>query len=59
MWYIHTVEYYSVMKKERRPDTMWMKLENIMLRRQTLGDSEGQGRLAFCGPRGHKESDMT
>ena len=38
---------------------MWMKLENIMLRRQTLGDSEGQGRLAFCGPRGHKESDMT
>ena len=25
---------------------------------QTLGDSEGRGRLAFCGPWGHKESDM-
>ena len=26
---------------------------------QTLGDSEGQGSLACCSPRGHKESDMT
>ena len=26
---------------------------------QTLGDSEGQGRLACCSPWGHKESDMT
>ena len=24
---------------------------------QTLGDSEGQGSLAFCSPWGHKESD--
>ena len=24
---------------------------------QTPGDSEGQGRLAFCSPRGHKELD--
>ena len=23
---------------------------------QTLGDGEGQGSLAFCSPRGHKES---
>ena len=26
---------------------------------QTLGDGEGQGRLACCGPWGCKESDMT
>ena len=26
---------------------------------QTLVDSEGQGSLACCSPRGHKESDMT
>ena len=25
---------------------------------QTLEDSEGQKSLAFCSPRGHKESDM-
>ena len=27
--------------------------------RQTLGDGEGQGRLASCSPWGHKEPDMT
>ena len=26
---------------------------------QTLGDSEGQGILTCCSPRGHKELDMT
>ena len=26
---------------------------------QALGDGEGQGSLAFCGPWGHKESDTT
>ena len=26
---------------------------------QALGDSEGQGSLVCCGPRGRKESDMT
>ena len=26
---------------------------------QTLGDSEGQGKLACCSPWSHKESDMT
>ena len=26
---------------------------------QTPGDSEGQGRLAWYSPWGHKESDMT
>ena len=26
---------------------------------QTLGDSEGPGRLACCSPQGHKASDMT
>ena len=26
---------------------------------QTLGDNEGQGSLACCSPRGHKDSNMT
>ena len=26
---------------------------------QALGGGEGQGSLAFCSPRGHKESAMT
>ena len=26
---------------------------------QALGDGVGQGRLACCSPRGHKESDTT
>ena len=26
---------------------------------QTSGDSEGQGSLVCCSPRGHKESDTT
>ena len=26
---------------------------------QTLGDSEGQGSLAYCSPWGYKESDTT
>ena len=26
---------------------------------QALGDGEGQGSLACCGPWGHKESDTT
>ena len=26
---------------------------------QVLGDGEGQGSLACCSPRGHKESDKT
>ena len=26
---------------------------------QTLGDSEGQGSLACCSPRGRKQSDST
>ena len=27
--------------------------------KQTLGDSEGQGSLSYCSPRGHKESNTT
>ena len=27
--------------------------------RWTLGVGDGQGRLAYCGPWGHKESDTT
>ena len=26
---------------------------------QTLGDSEGQGNLGCCSPKGHKELDTT
>ena len=26
---------------------------------EAQGDSEGQGSLACCGPRGHRKSDMT
>ena len=33
--------------------TQWHEFE------QTPGNSEGQGSLAFCSPRGHKESNMT
>ena len=33
MWYIHTMEYYSVLKKRQvlTHDTTWTNLENIML----------------------------
>lgn len=32
MWYIHTTEYYSAIKREVLPfETMWVDLENIML----------------------------
>ena len=34
----------------------WLKGHEI---EQTLGGSEGQGKLACCSPWGHKESDMT
>ena len=34
-------------------DSMDMRLSKL------LGDSEGQGSLGCCSPRGHKESDMT
>ena len=27
--------------------------------KQTPGDREGQGSLAYCSPWGHKETDMT
>ena len=31
----------------------------VMSFEKAPGDSEGQGRLASCSPRGHKESDTT
>ena len=33
MWYIYTVEYYSLMRKKEIPPfaTTWMELEGIML----------------------------
>ena len=37
----------------------WHHLLNGHEFEQTLGDSEGQGSLACCSPRGHKESDTT
>ena len=35
----------------------WHHLLNGHEFEQTPGDNEGQGSLAFCSPRGHKESD--
>ena len=35
----------------------WHHLLNGPEFKQTLGDSEGQGSLACCSPRGHKEMD--
>ena len=35
----------------------WHHLLNEYEFEQTLGDSEGQGSLAHCSPRDHKESD--
>ena len=37
----------------------WNHLHNEHEFEQTLGDVEGQGRLACYSPWGHKESDMT
>ena len=37
----------------------WHHLLNGHQSEQTLGDSEGQGRLACCSPWGRKVSDMT
>ena len=33
--------------------------DSVDMSEQTLGDSEGQGSLAFCSPWGCKESDTT
>ena len=40
-------------RRRGRQKTRWLKFE------QTPGDCEGQGSLACCSLRGHKESDMT
>ena len=37
----------------------WSHRLNGHVYEQTQGDREGQGSLAFCSPRGHKELDMT
>ena len=37
----------------------WHHLLNGHEFEQALGDSEGQGSLMYCGPWGHKVSDMT
>ena len=39
--------------------TGWYHRSNEHELGQTPGDGEGQGGLACCSPRGHKESDMT
>ena len=39
--------------------TGWQHRFNRHEFEQTLGDSEGQGRLVRCRPWGHKESDVT
>ena len=40
-------------------EILWHHLFNGYEFEQTLGDDEGQGSLACCGPWGHKESDTT
>ena len=45
------------MKEDERAE--WHHWLNGREFEQTLGDSEGQGSLACCNPRGCKESDMT
>ena len=37
----------------------WHHQFNVHELGQTPGDGEGQGSLACCSPRGHKESDLT
>ena len=37
----------------------WYRQLNVHEFEQTLGDRNGQGRLACCSPQGHKESDTT
>ena len=37
----------------------WHHQLNVHEFEQTLGDSEGQGNLAYCSSWDHKESDMT
>ena len=39
--------------------TGWHHLLNRHELEQALGDGDGQGCLACCSPRGHKESDTT
>ena len=37
----------------------WLDSNNEHEFEQTLGDSEGQGSLVHCSPRGNKKSDVT
>ena len=44
-------------RRSGRQKIRW--LDSMTKFEQTLQDREGQGSLACCSPRGHKESDMT
>ena len=48
-------------EKEATEDEMagWQHWLNGHEFEQTLGDSEGQGSLVYCSPRGRREFDMT
>ena len=47
-------------KREAEDETVgWHHQLNGHKSEQTPGDSEEQGSLACCSPRGHKESDTT
>ena len=48
-------------RRRRQQDKMvgWHHRFNGCKFEQPLGDSEGQGSLACCSPRGYKELDMT
>ena len=48
--------------RRRRRQQRMRRLDGItdsMELEQTLGDGEGQGKMACCSPWGHKELDMT
>ena len=48
-------------RRSRQQRMRWLDgiTDSIYEFEQTPGDSDGQGSLAYCGPWGHKESDMT
>ena len=48
-------------RRRGRQRTRWLDgiTDSMDMSEQTPGDSEGQGSLACCSPRDHKESDTT
>ena len=51
LWDIYTMEYYSVIKKNILPfATVWMDLENIMLRERSQSEKDKYHKISLvCG----------